>query len=200
MIDAWASLSAAATRGIAFFCELRLKRRQRLRVAGREHVLRRLKPLLGIGIGERERSHRALNGISERIVDADLLEGGGVDAFNRRAGLGVEDCARGGLIGDEMVGGIDQQAVVAERIQNRRRLRGRFGRQFADCGLSLRELVGEELGQRVVERIGASRGRRQQRARRRRARGGRLERDAIGSNRGRHRDPRILVRGEAIQR
>ena len=92
---------------IAFLRELGLKGRQRLGVAGREHVLRRLETLLGIGTGEGERSHRALNGVSERIVDADLLERFRLDAFDWRAGLGVEKGAGGRLVGDEMIGGID---------------------------------------------------------------------------------------------
>ena len=68
---------------IAFLGELRLKRRQRLGVVGPEHVLGRGEPLLGIGIGEGQRPHRAFDGASQRIVDADFLEGGGVDACNR---------------------------------------------------------------------------------------------------------------------
>ena len=105
---------------IAFLGELRLQRRQRLCVMGLEHVRGRGKPLLGIGIGEGQRSHRALDRASKRVVDAHLLEGRGVDAFNRRASLGVEDRAGGGLIGDEAIAGIDQQAIVAERLQNGR--------------------------------------------------------------------------------
>ena len=53
-----------------------------------------------------------------------------------------------------MIGGVDEQAVVPKRVQNRRRLRGRLGRQFADRGLCLWEFVGEKLRQRVVDRVG----------------------------------------------
>ena len=150
---------------IVFLRELGLKGGQRLGVAGREHVLRRLEALLGIGTGEGERSHRALNGVSERVVDADLLERFRLDAFDRRAGLGVEDGAGDRLVGDEMIGGIDEEAIVAERVQNRGRLRRRLGSQFADRLLALGKLVSEESSQGVVERIGASRrGRGQQHA------------------------------------
>ena len=55
-----------------------------------------------------------------------------------------------------MIGGIDEQSVVAERVQNGRGLRRRLGRQFADRGLRLREFVFEKLRQRVVDRVGAS--------------------------------------------
>ena len=65
----------------------------------------------------------------------------------------------GGLVGDEMIGRIDQQAIVAERVQNGRGLRRRLGRQFADRRLGLRKFVVEELGQRVVDGVGASGGR-----------------------------------------
>ena len=54
-----------------------------------------------------------------------------------------------------MIGGIDQQAIVAKRLQNGRGLRRRFGRQFADRGLRLREFVVEKLRQRVVDSVGA---------------------------------------------
>ena len=91
------------------------------------------------------------------LLTRTFLKAAGVDAFDRRAGLGVEDGAGGRLVGDEMIGGIDQQPVVAERVQDRRRLRRRLGGQFADRLLALRKLVVEESGQRVVERVGASR-------------------------------------------
>ena len=54
-----------------------------------------------------------------------------------------------------MIGGIDQQAVVAERLQNGGGLGRRLGRQFADRSLGLREFVVEKLCQRVVDRVGA---------------------------------------------
>ena len=67
-----------------------------------------------------------------------------------------------------MIGGIDQQAIVAERLQNGRGLRRRLGRQLADRSLGLREFVVEKLRQRVVDRVGAGGGReREQRAGRR---------------------------------
>ena len=68
---------------VAFLRELRLKRRQRLGVVGPEHVFGRRDPLLRIGIGEGQRTHRAFDGASQRVVDAHFLEGGGVDAGNR---------------------------------------------------------------------------------------------------------------------
>ena len=61
-----------------------------------------------------------------------------------------------------MVGGIDQQAIVAERLENRRGLRRRLGRQFGDRLLGLRKFVVEKLRQRVVERVGAGDGRKRE--------------------------------------
>ena len=57
-----------------------------------------------------------------------------------------------------MIGGIDQQAIVAERLQNGCGLRRRLGRQLADRGLRLRKFVVEKLRQRVVDGVGASSG------------------------------------------
>ena len=61
-----------------------------------------------------------------------------------------------------MIGGIDQQAIVAERFEDRRSLRRRLGREFADRCLGLRKLVVEKLRQRVVERVGAGGARRRE--------------------------------------
>ena len=58
-----------------------------------------------------------------------------------------------------MIGGIDQQAIVAERLENGRGLRRRLGRQLADRRRGLRKFVVEKLGQRVVDGVGAGRGR-----------------------------------------
>ena len=54
-----------------------------------------------------------------------------------------------------MIGGIDHEAIVAERVQNGGRLRRRLGGQFADRGCGLGKLVVEEPRQRVVDRVGA---------------------------------------------
>ena len=54
-----------------------------------------------------------------------------------------------------MIGGIDHETIVAERVQDRGGLRRRFGRQFADRLLALGKLVVEKFGQRVVERVSA---------------------------------------------
>ena len=59
-----------------------------------------------------------------------------------------------------MIGGIDHEAIVAERLQNGCGLRRRLGGQFADRGGGLRKLVVEELRQRVVDGVGAGGGRR----------------------------------------
>ena len=53
-----------------------------------------------------------------------------------------------------MIGGIDHEAVVAERIQDGGRLGRRFGGQLADCGCGLGKLVVEKLSQRVVDGVG----------------------------------------------
>ena len=62
-----------------------------------------------------------------------------------------------------MIGGIDHEPIVAERFQNGRRLPGRLGGEFVNRLLALRELVGEEIGQRVVDGVGSGRDRREQR-------------------------------------
>ena len=54
-----------------------------------------------------------------------------------------------------MISGVEQQSVVAQSFENLCRLRRRLGGQLADRFLALRELVGEEAGERIVERIGA---------------------------------------------
>ena len=69
--------------------------------------------------------------------------------------LGVEQRASGSLVGDDVIGGIDEQPIVAERLQNGCGLRRRLGGQFADRGCGLRKLVVEELRQRVVDGVGA---------------------------------------------
>ena len=61
----------------------------------------------------------------------------------------------GGLVGDDVIGGVDQQPIVAERIQDRRGLRWGLGGELADRLLALGKLVVEKLRQRVVERVGA---------------------------------------------
>ena len=144
---------------IAFLAELGLKRRQRLCVVGPEYVLGRSEALFRVGIGEGQRPHRAFDGASKRVIDADLFECGRVDALNGLAGLGVEKHAGDRLVGHEMIGGIDQQAIVAERLQNCCGLRRRLGRQFADRSLGLRKFVVEKFRQCVVDRVGAGGGR-----------------------------------------
>ena len=54
-----------------------------------------------------------------------------------------------------MISGVEQQSVVAQSFGNLCRLRRRLGGQLADRFLALRELVGEEAGERIVEQIGA---------------------------------------------
>ncbi len=56
-----------------------------------------------------------------------------------------------------MIGRIDQQAVVAERVENRRSLRRRGGGQLIDRLQSIGKLVGEKQRQRIVEAIGPRR-------------------------------------------
>ena len=84
-IAATASFSASATRGSLSLASCALQRRQRLGVARPEHVSGRGEPLLRIGIGERQRAHRALDGDAQRVVDPHLLEGGGVGDRCRRS-------------------------------------------------------------------------------------------------------------------
>ena len=79
-----------------------------------------------------------------------------------------------------MVGRVEQQPIVAERVENRCGLRGRLGRELADRLLRLGKLVGEEFRQRVVERVGA-RGRREQQTREERENAQR-ERDYAAAN------------------
>src|SRR5208337_5293102 len=94
-------------------------------------------------------------GASQRVVDAHFLESDGVGVRNRLASPRVEKRAGGRLIGDETVGGIDHEAIVAKRVQDRGGLRRRLGGQFADRFLALGKLVDEKLRQRVVESVGA---------------------------------------------
>ncbi len=97
------------------------------------------------------------------LLTRTFLKADGLGAGNGRACLGVDERAVGGLVGDDMIGGIDHEAIVAERVQNGRGLRRRLGGEFADRLLALRELVVEELGQRVVDSVGPGRDRREQR-------------------------------------
>ena len=140
---------------VAFFAELRLKRRQRLGVVRPEYVFGRGETLFRIGIGEGQRSHRALDGASKRVVDADLLEGGDAGIGNGFAGLGVEHRAGGGLVGDDFIGWINEKAIVGQRFENGRGLRRRLGGQLSDRGCGLGKLVVEEFRQRVVDGVGA---------------------------------------------
>ncbi len=71
------------------------------------------------------------------------------------AGPGVEDRAGRRLVGDDVIGRVEQETIVAERVQDRGGLRRRFGREFADRLLGLGKLVVEKFRQRVVERVGA---------------------------------------------
>jgi hypothetical protein len=134
---------------------LRLERRKRLGVARFEHRLGRRDPLLRVWIGEGQRAERRLDRAPERVVDANLLEGIDVDARQLLAGLGVDHVAGLGAIDQDMRDRIDQQAIVAERLEDRRRIRGPARREFADRLFGARELVVEELRQGVVERVGA---------------------------------------------
>ncbi len=140
---------------IALLGELRLERRQRLGVARFEHRFGRRDALLRVGIGEGQRAERRLDRAAQRVVDANLLEGIDVDARQLLAGLGVDHVAGLGAIDQDMRDRIDQQAIVAERLEDRRRIRRPARREFADRLFGARELVVEELRQRVVERVGA---------------------------------------------
>ena len=139
---------------IAFLGELRLKRRQRLGVACPEDVFRRGETLLRIGIRERHRPHRAFDGAAQRVVDAHLLEGVGVWPIASPV-LALRIVARRGLVGHDVIGGVDQKPIVAERFEDRGGLRRRLGREFADRRLGLGKLVVEKPRQRIVERVGA---------------------------------------------
>src|SRR5208282_1642757 len=55
----------------------------------------------------------------------------------------------------DMIGRIDQQAIVAERLQNGCGLWRRLGSQLADCRRGLRKFVVEKFRQRVVNGVGA---------------------------------------------
>ena len=69
--------------------------------------------------------------------------------------LALRIVARRGLVGHDVIGGVDQKPIVAERFQDRGGLRRRLGREFADRRLGLGKLVVEKPRQRIVERVGA---------------------------------------------
>jgi hypothetical protein len=141
--------------GVTLLRELRLERRQRLGVTGFEHVLRRREPLLRISAGERQRSDRPLDGLPQRVVDAYLLEGGCFRGRNRLSGFCVKERSCRSLICHDVIGRIDQQPIVSERVEDCGPLRRRLGREFADRLLGLGKLVVEKPRQGVVERVSA---------------------------------------------
>ncbi len=57
-----------------------------------------------------------------------------------------------------MVGGIDQEPIVAERVQNSRSLWRGLSGQLGDRRCGLGKLVVQKLGQRVVDGVGAGGG------------------------------------------
>ena len=79
------------------------------------------------------------------------------------AGLGVDQRAGRGLVGHEMIGGVDHEAIVAERFEDSRGLRRRLRREFANGFFGLRKLVLEEPREGVVKRVGLGRAGREQR-------------------------------------
>ena len=56
-----------------------------------------------------------------------------------------------------MIGRVDQQAVVAESLEDRRGLGRRGGGELTDRLLGIGKLVGEEQRQRIVEAVGPRR-------------------------------------------
>ncbi len=176
---------------VGFLLELRLERRQRLDVASLEHVAGRRHPLLRIRVGQGQRPDRALNGLAQRVVDPHFLESGDVGLRDRLARLGVEHRSRRRPVGDEMIGGVEQQAIIAERIQYRGGLRRRLGGQFTDRFLALRKLVGEKAGQGVIERVRLCRRRERQQG------DERNDRDGVGA---RHRGDVPMCEAKRIRR
>ena len=93
--------------------------------------------------------------VAERVVDPHLLEGVGVG--DRGAGLGVDDRPVRLAGGDDVIGRVDQQAVVAESVEDRRSLGRRGGGELIDRLQGIGKLVGEEQRQRIVEAVGPRR-------------------------------------------
>ena len=103
-----ASFERGGDARIALLGELRLERRQRLGVARVEHVApAALRRFSGSGLASVSEPIAPSMALLQRVVDAHLLEGGGVGAGDRLAGLRVDERAVGGLVGDDMIGGID---------------------------------------------------------------------------------------------
>ncbi len=146
-------LECAGDARIAFLGELRLEGGRRLGVTRPEHVLSRREALLRIRVGERHRTDRAFDRPAQRVVEANLLEGGSAGVRNRFARPGVDERASRRLVGDEMIGGVEQKTIVAEGVQYRGGLRWRLRRQLADRLLGLRKFVVEKSRQGVVERV-----------------------------------------------
>ena len=133
------------------------------------------------------------------LLTRTFLKAAALEFGNGFAGLGVEQCARGSLVSHDMIGGIDHEAIVAERLQNGGGLRRRLGRQLSDRGCGLGKLVVEELRERVVDGVGASGGRERHESQDTDQRAESLAHDTCESNRGRRRDD-DSIRGNGLCR
>ena len=91
------------------------------------------------------------------LLTRTFLKARGVDAGELLVGARVDDVAARRLIEQQMIGGVDQQAAVAERVEDRRGVGGAAHGEFADRLGGLRKLVLLEPRQRVVERVRAGR-------------------------------------------
>ncbi len=117
-----------------------------------EEILRGANALLRIGGADAERADGGFERAPHAIVDAHLLEP--LDAFDLRAAPGVEGLAGGRLVDHALVGRIDIEAPVAERVEDFGAMRRRGGGDAGDRLFGLREFVGEKLGEGVVQGVG----------------------------------------------
>ena len=130
-----------------------------------EDRLGRFLPLDRVRAQQGEPAHGRLDGTPDAVVDPHGLQAGGRDIRRSHgAGRSLDQAAIVGLDVGLLLGRLDQQPAVGERLQDRQRPRAAAGGEPADAGLDILELGRRDFRQHVVDRLGSSAGHRSQQA------------------------------------
>ena len=131
------------------------ERRQCARLVRLEHRLRRIEPLARIARQQRQPAERRVDGSSQPIVDADVIDVRRRIAADWRPGGGVEELVRLVLDVDGLALGAEQQAAILERADDGFGPRAAPRRNFVDASVGLAEVVGGEMGESLFEALAA---------------------------------------------
>jgi len=133
------------------------QRRQRARLTRLEYRLRGVIARGGIARQERQTAERGIDRAAQPIVDPHRIDVGGRVTGDWLAGRGIEQFAGIVLDVDRFRFGAVHQSAVLQRANNGLGARVAAGGDVLDAGHGLAEIVGGEMGKRIVEPRGMHR-------------------------------------------